>query len=401
MKHDWEYKQIGDVCEVLNGLWTGKKPPFVNVGVIRNTNFTKECTLDPSNIFYTDVEVKAYSKRKLEHGDIIIEKSGGSDKQPVGRPILFNLDGEFSFSNFTSVLRIKDDSIIPNFFHKALTGIYYQGKTRALQSKTTGIHNLDFNKYLRLYIPVPPLPIQEQICSLLDKMNRVIEAKKEQLKELDNLAQAIFYDMFGDPAVNEKGWDMKVLEELLKIPSRNGLTKPTAIRGAGVPMISMGEMFANPIITDKVEASLVPVTQRELDSSQVISGDLLFARQSLSLEGAGKCSYVKSCQNPTVFESHLIRIRVDDKIVLPKYVYSFFRTNSGITEIRKRVYQVAAAGIKGSELIKIPIPVPHLSLQQLFVERVEAIEKQKELINQSIKDVQTLFDAKMDYYFGE
>lgn len=374
MKHGWEYKKIKDVCT------KGSSNLQQNKIVELNGDYP---------VFGASGFVQNIDTYQQERPYIGIVKDGSGVGRVNTYPAKSSLLGTMQY-------------IIPNN-NINLGYVAYCLQSLKLSKFASGaaIPHIYFRDYGETYIPVPPLPVQEDICSLLDKMNRVIEGKKEQLKELDNLAQAIFYDMFGDPAVNEKGWDMKVLEELLKIPSRNGLTKPTAIRGAGVPMISMGEMFANPIITDKVEASLVPVTQRELDSSQVISGDLLFARQSLSLEGAGKCSYVKSCQNPTVFESHLIRIRVDDKIVLPKYVYSFFRTNSGITEIRKRVYQVAAAGIKGSELIKIPIPVPHLSLQQLFVERVEAIEKQKELINQSIKEVQTLFDAKMDYYFGD
>ena len=393
MKHDWEYKQIGDVCEVLNGLWTGKKPPFVNVGVIRNTNFTKECTLDPSNIFYTDVEVKAYSKRKLEHGDIIIEKSGGSDKQPVGRPILFNLDGEFSFSNFTSVLRIKDDSIIPNFFHKALTGIYYQGKTRALQSKTTGIHNLDFNKYLRLYISVPPLPIQEQICSLLDKMNRVIEAKKEQLKELDNLAQAIFYDMFGDPVTNTKGW---------KISTIDNISTDKLSYGSGASAVEYDGQTRYVRITDINDLGDLNEdikSPSEFDEKYLLrEGDILFARSGATV---GK-TYCHSEKNGRcIYAGYLIKMRPDKSMVMPKYVFYYTKSEYYKAFIRNAQNAVAQPNINAKQYGGLAIPVPPLPLQQAFAEKVKAIEQQKELINQSIKDVQTRFDAKMDYYFGD
>jgi type I restriction enzyme S subunit len=81
-------------------------------------------------------------------------------------------------------------------------------------------------------------------------------------------------------------------------------------------------------------------------------------------------------------------------------VFYYFLSPYGKSEIRKRVYQVAAAGIKGSELIKIPIPIPPLSLQQSFVEKIEAIEQQKARISQSIAETQRLFDYTMDKYFG-
>lgn len=89
MKEGWEKKKLREVCEVINGLWKGKKEPFMNVGVIRNANFTKDCKLNKTNIEFIDVEVSKFLKgRKLKYGDIIIERSGGGPKQPVGRPIL-------------------------------------------------------------------------------------------------------------------------------------------------------------------------------------------------------------------------------------------------------------------------------------------------------------------------
>lgn len=165
MKQGWEIKKLGEITEQINGLWIGKNPPFVTIAVIRNTNFTKDCNLDTNNIAYIQVEQKQYSTRKLKCGDIIIEKSGGSDKQPVGRPILFNIeDGEYSFSNFTSVLRVVDNTLIsPKFLHKFLVYAYNQGYTLNMQSKTTGIRNLNFKLYKNMNVPVPERAEQERI----------------------------------------------------------------------------------------------------------------------------------------------------------------------------------------------------------------------------------------------
>ena len=83
MKNGWQTKTLDEVGQFSNGLWKGEKPPFVNVGVIRNTNFTKEGTLDDLDIAHLDVEVGKLDKRRLKFGDIILEKSGGGPKQPV------------------------------------------------------------------------------------------------------------------------------------------------------------------------------------------------------------------------------------------------------------------------------------------------------------------------------
>lgn len=158
-------------------------------------------------------------------------------------------------------------------------------------------------------------------------------------------------------------WKNVKVEDILLVPSRNGLTKPSAIRGKGVKMIAMGELFAHPIIRD-IETDRVPVTEKELQSSNIEVDDLLFARQSLTLEGAGKCSIIKEVKEPTVFESHLIRLRINKKLADSWFVYYYFNSYKGKHSIQNIVNQVAAAGIKGSDLVKLVIPLPPLDIQK-------------------------------------
>lgn len=202
LKEGWEEKTLGECCDKINGLWKGKKPPFIYVGVIRNANFTKKMTLDFSNIEYLDVEVKQYNSRKLKRGDLIIEKSGGSEKQPVGRAVLFlKGDGEYSFSNFTSVLRIKNNEELNYYFlYYFLLYIYQRGDTKTMQKATTGIHNIEFEKYLNIKIPIMSLNEQRRIVSYLDKLSskvRAIEEKYQKMvEECDALKQAMLRDVF-------------------------------------------------------------------------------------------------------------------------------------------------------------------------------------------------------------
>ena len=174
---------LGQLTTTINGLWTGKKPPFINIAVIRNTNFSKDCRLKMDDIAMIDVEVKQYASRKLQRGDIIIEKSGGSDKQPVGRPVLFDIsDGEYSFSNFTTTLRVNDrETILPEYLHKFLYKFYLSGNTAAMQSKTTGLRNLDFNAYRAIKVPVPSIEEQQRIVDELDLLTGIIDKNKHIL----------------------------------------------------------------------------------------------------------------------------------------------------------------------------------------------------------------------------
>ena len=179
----WCVASIEQLCSIIGGLWTGKKPPYVNVGVIRNTNFTKDFKLDLTNTAYLDVEAKQFANRRLQYGDIILEKSGGSEKQPVGRTILYNREeGDFSFSNFTAVLRIKNaDCLLSQYLQYALVNAYLNGATRFMQKQTTGIHNLIMDKYTALMIPIPPLAEQKRIVEAIETIYKQLNAITAEL----------------------------------------------------------------------------------------------------------------------------------------------------------------------------------------------------------------------------
>lgn len=168
----WNTALLGDLCEFRGGLWTGKKPPFTKVKVIRNTNFTKRHTLDLSDVAEIDVEERQLAKRTLSQDDIILEKSGGGPKQPVGRVVLFreNAAETYSFSNFTTAMRVRDKSkLSPIFLHWFLLHFYESGQTVGLQSNSTGLRNLNMDSYKEVEIPIPPMPEQNRIVSILDQ----------------------------------------------------------------------------------------------------------------------------------------------------------------------------------------------------------------------------------------
>lgn len=215
MKEGWTYKKLGEVCETFNGLWKGKKPPFVKVGVIRNANFTKDFTLSFDNIEYLDVEEKQYSKRKLQYGDLIVEKSGGSDKQPVGRAVVFEKnDGDFSFSNFTSVLRIKNQKeLTSSFLYKYLLYIYQMGATKKMQKATTGIHNLEYQQYLNIDVPCIDLGKQKRIVERLDAAFAQIDELKANAEKQLAEARALFQKSLAKAMEPKEGWEEMKLGE--------------------------------------------------------------------------------------------------------------------------------------------------------------------------------------------
>ena len=166
-------------------------------------------------------------------------------------------------------------------------------------------------------------------------------------------------------------WKEKEFETLYEIPSRNGLSKPSKIRGNGFKMINMGELFANDRIYD-IPMELVPCNEKEQENAKIEKNDLLFARQSLVEAGAGKCSIVMEVSDLTVFESHIIRVRLDNRIANPMFYYYYFK--SGMSQMYSIVQHSVQAGIKASDLAKLPVIVPALDIQKKIADFISTID---------------------------
>lgn len=193
---------------------------------------------------------------------------------------------------------------------------------------------------------------------------------------IDPVTADMFPDKFeaNDIGLLPAGWRSASFEDLFAVPLRNGLTKPKQVRGMGTYMVNMRELFGHRRIGD-IPMDRVPMSQTEVASSMLEAGDLLFARQSLILSGAGQCSLVTKSEETRTFESHLIRCRIDRKKAQPLVYFYYFWTPQGQSLIKSIVNQVAAAGIRSSDLARLRVPVPPPSIQARFVAAVDPIEQ--------------------------
>lgn len=177
-------------------------------------------------------------------------------------------------------------------------------------------------------------------------------------------------------------WEVMPFEDLYAIPSKNGVTRPSNVRGSGFKMINMGELFANDRLAD-IEMERVQLNEKEIASMLVEPGDLLFARQSLVLSGAGKCSIVINAEEPTTFESHLIRVRLRKDLADPRFFHYYF--NSPSSGIRSIVTQGVQAGIRGNDLKRLSVRVPPRAVQERIANFISAYDDLMENNRRRIK----------------
>lgn len=164
------------------------------VPVIRTTNFTNIGRLNLKDLVFRNIDIDKYSNKRLNKGDLIIEKSGGSPTQPVGRVVIFDEDNDktYFFNNFTSVLRPKE-MLNSHYALYLMKDLYNKRKVLKYQNKTTGIINLKLNDYIsNTKIELPSIDIQERIAEVLDLNQSLIDKKKEQIEKLDLLVKSKF-----------------------------------------------------------------------------------------------------------------------------------------------------------------------------------------------------------------
>jgi len=391
-------KLIEITGKALSGEWGSDDDTGNGIPVLRTTNFTNEGVVDYRNVVTRTITKKNISEKYLRHGDIIIEKSGGSDKQPVGRVIYF--DGEantYLFNNFTGLLRVKNTlKWHPRYVFYALYANYRSGGTRQYENKTTGLHNLKTDDYVnRFEIHERPHSHQREICGILDTVQSIITARKQQLVELDNLIKARFVEMFGVYPENPMEWETGTIRDIVE-DVRYGSSRP-AVEGGQYPYLRMNNITYGGEL-DLTDTKRIDVPENELPKCTVRRGDVLFNRTN-SKELVGKtCVYNRD--EMMVLAGFVIRVRVTDR-VLPEFLSAFLNTDfSKQMLLNMCKTAIGQANINAQEMQNIGLYLPPLELQQQFVQFKDQTDKSKAVVQKALDEAQTLFNSLMQQYFG-
>lgn len=267
-----------------------------------------------------------------------------------------------------------------------------------LNRQGTGMTFKAINKKVLYNLPIqlPTFDIQQSIAAELDAIQFAIDGYKEQLGDLDALAESIFLDTFGDVVNNDREWDFTSFENMTS--SINYGTSLPAVEGGKYKYLRMGNITDNGYL-DLQDLKYIDIPEGQIDKFIVCKGDILFNRTN-SREKVGKTACFMEDES-MVIAGYIIRVRIDETKALPLYVARAFNTPKMKQYLRKLARgSVGQANINSKELANIKISLPPLPLQQQFATQVEAIERQKELIRLQLADAETLMAERMQYYFS-
>ncbi|KRG59790.1 hypothetical protein ABB25_04580 [Stenotrophomonas koreensis] len=193
-------------------------------------------------------------------------------------------------------------------------------------------------------------------------------------------------------------WKEFSFKELLAEPVRNGIYKKKEFHGRGAKIVNMGELFAHPRLRS-VTMRRVELNASEESRFLLEAGDLIFARRSLTAEGAGKCSVVLDVDEATTFESSIIRARPDKSKADSLYLYYFFNSPVGFHLLDTIRRQVAVAGITGGDLAKLVIPIPSLNEQRAIAHILGTLDDKIELNRKQNETLEAMARALFKAWF--
>ena len=388
-----------------NGIWKGKKAPFKECAVVRNTNFTSDGYLDLTDVAVLPIEQRHLSKKSLKWGDIIIERSGGGPEQPVGRVVFFDLnDGIYCFSNFTSRLRVIDKSTIcPTYLFLYLLYFHDSGQTRKLQKRTTGIRNLIFGDYKESRIPLPPLPEQHAIAHVLQtiqeaKFTRQREIAIEQERKAVLMDYLFSHGMKREPC---KQTEIGEIPENWKVVSLGEVTtftrKPRDLRYSEYNEIPFVPMELIPIAKLFSQEFLLK-TNNELKSGTYFEpGDILLSKITPSFENGKQC-IIKELPIPFgIATTEVIPIREVEGVSDKYYLFYYLLLPDVRTSLAGKMQGTTGRQrLNKDTLLNSEIPLPPLPEQRAIASVFQTIDEKTAALEQEAQHLDELFHAMLE-----
>ncbi len=381
MRKGWEYKRFDEVFDLQMGKTPDRKNPeyFGGNNVWVSIRDLKDKEIADSNEHITNLAVSNTNIRKVKKGTVIMSFKLTVGKCGIAATDLYTNEAIMAFNTKEYY------DIHPSFLYYYLQCYHWVGSNKAVMGIT--LNKATISKH---YISIPPLSTQLSIVSELDKINELIRLKKEQLKDFDNLAQSIFYEMFGDPVENERGWEVKKLGEVGELArgvSKHRPRNAPELLGGSMPLIQTGDVASSNFYITKYSSTY---SKLGVEQSRVWEAGTLCITIAATI---GKCAILgfTAC-----FPDSIVGYKPNNE-ANTIYMYFIFKNMQKMLE--EFAPGVAQKNINLKILSNLAIPLPPLPLQHLFAQRIEQIEHQKAEVQKSITNLETLLASRMQYWF--
>ena len=322
--------------------------------------------------------------------------------------ILIGMDGEFNIARWKggrAYLNQRVCRLTPKIAVDSTYLYYFMPKAlKEIEDKTpfVTVKHLSAKELNKIIVPIRPIEEQKKIAAELQNIDKLIELRKQQLSKLDELVKSRFIEMFGDPMLNPKEWDVVNISSVIGGKVSNGFfaKRDDYCDNGNVQVLGVTNIV-NRMYSNIEELPKTNGTQSDIEKYGVKYGDMLFCRSSLVAEGIGKASIVPSeTPNNVLFECHVIRLPLDLDKCVPEFMQVLSTTDYFRNQIISQSKTATMTTIGQDGILKTDIILPPLDLQKEFLQFVEQTDKLKFEVKQSLDKLETLKKALMQKYFG-
>lgn len=357
------YKSIGEICDIVCGQ---------DYKSVQNVNGVYP-------IYGTGGIMGYASEFRCPANSVIVGRKGN-----INNPIFV----EEPFWNVDTAFGVVPKSVVPKYFF-----YFCRNYDFSKHDVSVTIPSLRRTDILKIQVPIRTQIEQERIVAELDLLTEIIDKQKQQLKELDNLAQSIFYNMFGNPVENGKGWIVRKLGDVCGFV--NGFAfKSEKFKKEGLPVLRISNI-QNDIVKEDDMVYFSPSDYKEdFSKYQVVKGDIVIA-----MSGATTGKLGVHIGSSTYYLNQRVGKFLPSKTTLNES-YLLYYLKSMSAQILNDAMGVAQPNISSGQIKGYDILVPPMDAQISFATIINTIASQKQSINRSIAESQKIFDYTMDKYFG-
>ena len=371
-------KPIDKLASFQSGLWKGEKGVLQMTKVLRNTNFKlNNGFLDYGDVAEIEVETTQLATRTLQYGDIILEKSGGSDTQAIGRVVLFDkTDNEtYSYSNFCSRIRVLDASEVePLYLWSVLHNFYCKGGTIPLQN---GIRllNIDMNGYSKIKIPVPPIAVQKQIVEEIAKVDTSVSDAMQRIDKYESDIENLL------SSLNNADSTLNTIAPFATKSIKYGdIESETYITTDNMLQNKLG------VLPFEGVANISSITEYKPEDI-LISNIRPYLKKIWLADKEGGCS-----------KDVLVLRSADTSKYLPKYIFYMLRRDSFFDYVMEGKKGIKMPRGNKEDIMKYKIPMPNIDEQKRIVAQIETLELEITKARTLIENVASEKQAILDKY---
>jgi len=386
--------KLGNLVEISNGFaFESSKYMTRGIRVIRITNVQKGRIEDNDPKYYDPGTLSQLGRYSIEAGDILMSLTGN-----VGRVGLFPEELTPAYLNQrVARIRVSKNELDKKYLYYVLNSDKFEND--AIHN-SAGVAQLNLStKWLSEYeIPLPPLEEQKKIAAILDAADNYRQKTKSLIEKYDKLTQSLFLDMFGDHLNNSKGWDIVELTRVVELVTKG--TTPTSLgdkfSDSGIKFLRAQNVLDGKVIIDEDILFIDEKTHStKLKRSHIKNGDVL-----LTIAGTiGRTAIVEVNEELNCNQAIAI-IRLGNSPIHPVFLCHFFASNGAQSQFSKGKVTATISNLSLSQIKKLQIPNPHISIQVKFAESVAQIEKQKQQAEESLVKAEELFNSLLQRAFN-